>query len=282
LFNFNKKNHQFPLKDQLGRFFIMGLVVFLFILFFQPFPLEQLKSENRLLYVTGLGAITFLLGFLLLGILPGKRSFTEEPNDSLLFYNLIFLILNVTAAGFYIRYVGNTSITFYIMFKVLLICILPVIYYLMLIKNKQAEQVIKVLKQQNKYFSNKLNDYKSGEGEALEIISNNKSDDLKLNVSELIFVQSADNYIEVFYKINQTIQKKLLRNTLKDVEIQLSLYTDFIRCHRTSIVNKKHIKNLVLRSGNYILLLKETEDEVPVSRQYIPTIKAFLSGKEEP
>ncbi len=278
MFNLNKRNNQFLLKDQVGRFFIMGLIVFLFILFFQPFPLEQLKSENRLLYVTGIGAITFLLGFIFLGILPGKRSFAEESNDSLLLYNLVFLILNVAAAGFYIRFVGNTAITFYIMFKVLLISILPVIYYFMLLKIKQAEQTIKVLKLQNKYFSDKLNEYKSGEGEAIEIISNNKSEDLKLKVSDLIFLQSADNYIEVFYKKNDSIQKKLVRNTLKDVEIQLSLYNDFVRCHRTSIVNKRYIQNLVHRNGNYSIILKETEHEIPVSRKYLPAVKSVVKS----
>ena len=54
------------LKQELARLFFIGVGVFLFILFFQPFPLEALDYNDRLLYVTGFGFITFLFGFIVL------------------------------------------------------------------------------------------------------------------------------------------------------------------------------------------------------------------------
>jgi hypothetical protein len=47
------------LKDQLGLFLSIGFGIFLFVLFFQPFPFSNTDFNNRLLLVAGLATIFF-------------------------------------------------------------------------------------------------------------------------------------------------------------------------------------------------------------------------------
>ena len=50
-----------PIKHDLKVLFSIGLGVFLFVLFFQPFELNHFTFNNRLLFLAGFGAIVFLV-----------------------------------------------------------------------------------------------------------------------------------------------------------------------------------------------------------------------------
>ncbi len=279
-----KKNIIISLKEELGRLFILSFTVFLFILFFQPFPLEMLDYNNRLLFVTGFGAITFILSCIIFILLPGSfpkwfkvSEWESEPPFLLRFF---FIIFTTTAFAFYIRFVGMVPMTLYITFKILLVCLLPLIILIILNKIKSFERLINTLRDQNKYCISQLREYeKNGGDEKIEIISENKSDRLNLKLNLIVAIKSADNYIEIFYLRNNLIEKKLLRNTLKNIELQLVKQKHFIRCHRTSIVNIMHIKELTKSYSGYSVKMNNLEDKIPVARQYLVLIKEAISTK---
>lgn len=56
--------------------------------------------------------------------------------------------------------------------------------------------------------------------------------------------------------------------------------TNFIRCHRTSIVNNFYIEKLVKSYSGYSLKLSCLDEDVPVSRQYLMPIKEAISSYE--
>ena len=49
------------LKEELGKLLSISFAVFLFTLFFQPFPFIGFDLEDSLLFVGGLGAIVFII-----------------------------------------------------------------------------------------------------------------------------------------------------------------------------------------------------------------------------
>ncbi|MCF8347119.1 MAG: LytTR family transcriptional regulator DNA-binding domain-containing protein, partial [Bacteroidales bacterium] len=51
---------------------------------------------------------------------------------------------------------------------------------------------------------------------------------------------------------------------------------EFIRCHRTSIVNSSYILNMTNSYKGHRLQMLDIEEEIPVSRQYILGIKDVL------
>ena len=273
-------------KNELSRLLFICFGVFLFILFFQPFPLEMLDYNNRLLYVTGFGVITFLLAciiFILIPLLiPKWFKISEWESGPPFILNLLLLASTSAAFAFFIRYVGMVSLTFYIMFKVVLVCLLPLIILIILYKNKSLERGISILKEQNKNYILKIREYeKIGEDEEIEIISDNKSDNLTLKYKDIISIKSADNYIEIYYLESDLVEKKLIRNTLKNIESQLANQRSFIRCHRTRIINVMYIDELVRTYNGYSLKMSCFEEEIPVSRQYLMQVKeAFLPANK--
>ena len=270
------------LKREIARLFFIGVGVFLFILFFQPFPLETLDYNNRLLYVTGFGFITFLLGFIVLVLVQTFfskwfKSITWESMPPLIL-NVSLLILTVTAYSFYIIYVGNTSLTFYITFKIFLVCLLPIIILGILYKNKSLEMIIDILRKQNKVYLSKIKELeKNGEDEKVEIVSENKYENFYVRYKDIIAIKSADNYIKFYFMKNDIVEMKIIRNTLKSIDLQLIKRREFIRCHRTSIVNVRYVNKLVKNYTGYVLEINELEENIPVSRQYLILVKEVLS-----
>ncbi|MCF6365470.1 MAG: LytTR family transcriptional regulator [Bacteroidales bacterium] len=279
----NWKDHIIKsLKDELSLLFILSVSVFLFILFFEPFPLELQDFNNRLLYITGFGAITFFIASLILIALPTtipKWFKVSDLKKNLPFIlGFLFLTLTATAFAFYIRYVGMVILTFYIMFKVTLVCLLPLIITMFMHKNKLLKQDITTLKKENKSHLLKLKEYENIEIEKeIEILSTNKSDKLVLKCKQIISIKSADNYIEISYLEENILEKKLIRNTLKNIETQLSNQKNFIRCHRTSIVNIIYVESLVRNKNGYSLKMSCFEETIPVSRQYFLQVKDAIS-----
>jgi DNA-binding LytR/AlgR family response regulator len=111
----------------------------------------------------------------------------------------------------------------------------------------------------------------------LEFVSENNAENSKLQLSTIAYIKSADNYVEIFHWEEDAIKKVLLRNTLKHIETQLRPYPNFVRCHRTCIVNSKHILKLNRQINNWWLTILNTDEKLPVSRQYIIPLKEAIS-----
>jgi hypothetical protein len=280
------QNTSILLRDEIARLFILSFAVFLFILFFQPFPLGLLEYNDRLLYVTGFGVMYFLFAYLILVLLP--KFFPQmlkisecEKNPPLTPY-IILLVLTILSFTFYIRYVGKTPVSIYIVFKVFLVCLLPLIILKILYKNKSMETIISVLKEQNRANLLKLNEYeKPVQEEEFEIISENKSDRLSLKYRDIVFVKSADNYIEVYYIENNLVEKKMVRNTLKNIENQLFRHPGLIKCHRTRIVNINYIDKIVRDFNGYCLKMNCFDEKLPVSRQFLMQVREAIQGENK-
>jgi len=270
-------------KLELGRLLILSFGVFLFILFFQPFPLEMLEYENRLLFVTGFAVIIFLVAFIILILLPLMVPKLFKVSDweygPSLFVSMLYLVLSSTAFAFYIRYVGRAELSFYIMFKVLLVNLLPLIFLIILYRYKYMREAVGILKEQNREYRLKIKDFENNQDEEeIDILSDNKSDKLNLKFRDIVFIKSADNYIEICFLEKGLVAKKMLRSTLKKIELQLANKRNFIRCHRTRIVNIKFIDKLIKSYGVHSLKLNCCDETIPVSRQYLMQVRIALTN----
>ena len=95
---------------------------------------------------------------------------------------------------------------------------------------------------------------------------------LSVKYEDLIMIESADNYICVWYLIKKT----MVRNTMKRVAQQLS-GCGIERCHRSYMINMDRVK--VLRrdkEGVFIEFGIEGVFDVPISKTYIGNITAWL------
>jgi len=278
----NKLNQLVQLLDEKLRLLLsISFGIFLFILFFQPFPLERFDFNNRLLIVAGFGAIVFLFMFLLRIVFPWmiQRSHQNGNEPVLTSYLSGFIILALcsVAFAFYLRYVGSVSISFYIMLKVVLICLAPPVALKLHDINKELIQQNESLVSERKIIQKQVEKYEEDNlNKSIEFISETSTENLTLLIAEVVYIQSADNYVEIVYTDADKIKKQLIRNTLRNIELQIKQYSNFIRCHRTCIVNLHYIEKLHQDYSSHWITLKGYHERIPVSRQYLLKLKEAL------
>lgn len=270
------------MKDKLGLYTLISLGIFLFVLFFEPFPIYFHDLNNSLIFNAGLGGIVFLFIILVSVIFPWitKKNMDADEVDDVLSYfrGFAILILSSVAFAFYLRFVGGINITFYIMFRVVLICIVPPI--LLRLYSVRAKSIFdnNFLQIENTSLKNQIDKFEENLlNISLEFVSENSAENAKFQLSSIAFIKSADNYVEIYFVEEEVLKRKLLRNTLKNIEIQLKPYAIFVRCHRTCIVNAKHIQKLNREINNYWLTIMDSTEKLPVSRQYILKLKEAIS-----
>lgn len=103
--------------------------------------------------------------------------------------------------------------------------------------------------------------------------------ELQLSVTKenLLYVESADNYIYIWYMKGNLPKKLMLRNTLKRTA-ELLADTNVMRCHRGYMVNMEQVKVLRREKENFYLELGiEGVKDIPVSKTYGEAVLKWLS-----
>ena len=269
------------LKQELGLLLSISFGVFLFVLFFQPFTFENFDFDNSLLFVAGLGTIVFVIMVIIRIVIPWIfRKEKQETKVLVLpayFNAFIILVMSSIAFEFYLRYVGMVHITFFITIKVILICLATVLisgFYDMVDELRQQNELLIIEK---KSIQKQLVKYQDElQNKSIEFISENNSENLSLLISEVAVIKSADNYVEIIFKEGNIFKKKLIRNTLRNIELQIKQYSNFIRVHRICIVNLHYIEKLIRSNNNHWLIISGYDEQIPVSRQYLLRLKETL------
>jgi DNA-binding LytR/AlgR family response regulator len=102
---------------------------------------------------------------------------------------------------------------------------------------------------------------------------------LKFSVKKenLLYLESAENYVNICYLNKGKVSKYLLRDTLKKLEENFS-GTEIIRCHRYYIVNFEKVK--VIRKDRDGLKLEfdnPSVSDIPVSKTYVNAVMQTFS-----
>ena len=102
---------------------------------------------------------------------------------------------------------------------------------------------------------------------------------LQLSPSDLIYIASADNYVEVHYLEQDQSRKQLIRSSLRRVESQLADQPQMLRCHRSYLVNLDLLQNSEGNSAGLRVDLRGTSRTIPVSRSYVPRVREAIDAR---
>ncbi len=103
--------------------------------------------------------------------------------------------------------------------------------------------------------------------EPIHIISQAKKEELKFFPDQFVYAESKGNYVLFHLQDSGKFKTAMIRNSISNIEKQLSVNPFFVRTHRAFIV---HIKKISSKKGNslgYRLKITGINDEIPVSRQ---------------
>jgi DNA-binding LytR/AlgR family response regulator len=203
----------------------------------------------------------------------------KEPVFPYYVYGILMVFLSSVAMAFYLYYIASVYITFFIAFKIVLICLAPPVIL-------RSSDILRTLKMKNEMLGRQLSElnrkmekYEDDRfNQPVEFISENASENIKITASDVVFVRSADNYAEIIYLERGNHKKHLVRNTLKNIEEMVKPFPNLLRCHRTYIVNLQHIKRLTRQDNNHLVDLRDYDEQIPVSRQYIINLKEALKN----
>lgn len=104
--------------------------------------------------------------------------------------------------------------------------------------------------------------------------------ELKLSVrsDQIIWIDSADNYVKIHFLNKGKISSFMIRSTLLSIENDFA-DTSLIRCNRSTIVNFDKVK--VLRKeqeGIFLSLDIESVPDIPVTKKYTDAVLSRFSG----
>ena len=101
--------------------------------------------------------------------------------------------------------------------------------------------------------------------------------DLSIPINSLLYIEAKKNDVSVCYlKDDQPVTVEL-HTTLTAVLGELKDYENIFQCHRSFIVNINNITSAQGNSNGYQLTLGPSTATIPVSRSYVPQLKAFIA-----
>jgi len=101
---------------------------------------------------------------------------------------------------------------------------------------------------------------------------------LSIKKDSLLYLESAGNYVAVWYLSKSGVSNYLVRNTLKEMETRFA-QTRIVRCHRSFMVNLDQVRVAKRTPGGIVLDLGITKvPDIPVSRTYAEQIARWFTN----
>ncbi len=276
---------------QLARAVMFGMFVFFFLYIFKPFELDALPS--------GLLPLTFAYGVITMGsmfflnVIQFKlfpATFKEETwtVSREIGWTIINILVISIGLAFYSNQKGIVSLTpfQFILFVgyVLAVGIFPITLgilwreaYLNRRHNLETASINLGLMKAGQGLPS-LNGSVEANGNKVLLPSGNQDDSLHIDIHQLLFIRSQDNYVEVHFMDGGGVKRKVLRASLKTQEQALQSWPWCIRCHKSFIVNLRHVNRLTGNAQGFRIHFSGLDISVPVSRQFNGKIHQMLTA----
>lgn len=275
-------------SNQITMVIFVPIFALLFIAIYSPFDFNQIDTEGKVLswlHIESreLAVQLITLGLILIGMAVAAISrwimgvYTRKHQISYVTYiswiacEILVMTLLFTLGGFSIE--PNKSVVTIFrnsLIKTFFILLIPyTLCYIYFIWQERVAQLRSIK-------ARLAEDETTLKTAYVQIFDDKGEMRLSVRRENLIMMESADNYVCVWYLNNNSPKKVLVRNTLKNIADSLSS-THIQRCHRSYMVNLDLVK--VMRrekEGVFVELGIEGVPEVPISKTYSDAIKKWL------
>ncbi len=269
-------NNNFTLLDKKGDRYLLILVVLVFsVIFlnvFQPFNIARWYSDSGLIQFFRLSSYGFVIAIVFLFTQFPLRNFFKlhefKFKTYLLWLVLEFALINLAYIFLYGNPIGNFMNDLGFSLKYTLLSIwLPYSFAILIVYYKNQRDEIESLKTKaNKPTEKRLLVFKDENGKIK----------FSVQANDLLLLESTDNYVSIFYILQNKVQRKLLRNTLKNMEEMLK-ENAIVRCHRSFMVNPANVEFMQKESKKFNIKIKHIDKSIPVSEKYSTPFLDFLS-----
>ncbi len=276
---------------------------------FKPFGLEawQWQAYAHLIAVGGLGIISCFITEALLVYILKKPGSLDHGVDYIIRRNLWFQLINTPLVSLmiclYRHFVLSDKVdgnllswgNFFETLVIMAFCSFLIgLYWRFKFRGKYLAAELEELKQMNEQLqlmqqqspSKSLLD-KEPEKEAQPQatppdtidLAGTTSETVTLHIPNLLYIESVGNYVKVVQLHEGKVATHMLRATSKQIEESLSGYPTIVRCHRAFLVNLQQVEKIISKAGAMQLLVKHSNDYLPVSRSNMAGIKQAIANK---
>ena len=275
-------------SNQIAMIIFVPIFALLFITIYRPLNFEHIDEDTGLLTWLNISREVLVqlitLGFIfvgmavvavsrwIMGVYTRKRELSYMQYISWVALEILIMALIFTIAALFTDTPKPVTTLFYnSLVKTILILLIPyVMCYIYFIWQERVAQL--------RHIRERLAEDETALQAAYVQIYDEKGE-MRLSVrrEHLFLLESADNYVCVWYINNNSPKKVLVRNTLTKVAKQLES-THIQRCHRSYIINLDLIK--VMRrekEGIFVEFGVEGVPDVPISKTYVENINNWLT-----
>lgn len=275
-------------SNQVAMVIFVPIFALLFISIYSPFDFNQIDTQGRVLSWLNiqsreLAVQLITLALILIGmavaavsrwimaLYTSKRQISYVTYITWIAFELLVMAMLYTFAGFAIEPdKGFVTIFRNSLVKTFFILLIPyTMCYIYFIWQERVAQ-LRIIRERL------AEDETTLKAAYVQIYDDKGEMRLSVRRENLILLESADNYVCVWYLNNNSPKKILVRNTLKNIADSLSS-THIQRCHRSYVVNLELVK--VMRrekEGVFVELGIEGVPEVPISKTYAGAINKWL------
>ncbi|GAA4469313.1 LytTR family DNA-binding domain-containing protein [Nemorincola caseinilytica] len=286
--------HPMPCKrDTLLVAAALGTVIALFLIIFEPFGLNTVPGGFRKTTIlVGYGIITFAVvavnGVLLPTLFPRFYDRTRWTllKDMFFFGFLNFMticVVNFLYSSCTFHFSLNWNRFLFSLFATFSVGFLPFVMLLLFRHNRLLRMNLRMAAEMNRHLPlhtpvAQVTVAAAQASSYITIASDTAYDSISFAVGDLLYAESADNYIKVCYMDKGTARTAVIRQTLKTLEDKLTGTTRVVRCHRSFIVNLDKIAAVSGNAQGLKLSLHGTDVVIPVSRTSVAGIKQLLNA----
>lgn len=255
----------------------VGVFVGLFLNIFQPFGSDDWQDPTKPYVLAGYGAVTFICLMLVKLLIPTffKQWYAEEgwTIAKEIGWTLLIIILITLGNMVYGNIIFGWSFNLSSLLAWLGITgavgimpatVVTMINYAQLVRKYDANQ-LQVPTLSMPIATSTVN-----------LVAENEKDRLTIDLTNLLFIESADNYSEVVFLTDKKAQKTLLRGSLSHMEEQLT--HPIVRCHRSYIVNLRQVERISGNAQGYKLHLHDWPAPIPVARRFSDLVKGYFTA----
>lgn len=249
----------------------IALILFIFIffvhVFLQPFDTRQPTSLRDVLELAGYGFILassyLIVHAMELQWFVFNQKHWRKRDEALSF--LVLFTLSTVLSSFYHSWAfdaGSKSLLEFILFAsffAIPFCLItfPILAFL------RQRWGVKQDPENTHRFSREV-----------EIKGENKEEDIRFHLSELLYIRAQQNYIEVvLHRADSDPIKQLVRATLRETEQEIP---EALRVHRSYLINPQHVTQVNGPKRKRFIKLNNVPDEIPLSSTYQKHVESVL------
>jgi hypothetical protein len=261
-----------------------GAFVFLFLYVFKPFGLDSIP-QPLLLVTLGYGLITsvgmLLISFIVKPLFPAyydDQGWTTGKEVAHTMLNIVVIALGnfLYSAALGFVPVNATVLAVFTGFT-MAVGIMPATIHVLIRQNNLQKKYAAGSSALNASIDKEP--LTQADEKSLTLLDDEGREVVRCASSELLVIESMDNYVKIYYETGEGVKSVIARGALNRIEVDLAPYRAFFRTHRSYLVNLQRVTKIDGNARGYTLWIGGVDKAIPVARRRTEAFDEALSSR---